>query len=105
MDYTSQSLTPLYTHFSPPDETYRVITVRVHKRAPAALESSDHLLLLPAIGLDDLHALCCESLGLVGVAVAGNGAHGEGVGFVLEEGLDDASALSAGCAEDGDELW
>lgn len=84
--------------------TYRIIRISVGEDAPTTPERFNYLFLDKAISLNDFNTLTSQALGFFRVRVASDTADLEGLGFVLEERLDDASALRTSCPIDSDEF-
>jgi len=83
---------------------YRIIRISVDEDAPTPPERFDYLFLDKTISLDDFNTLTGQTLGFFGVRVASDTADLEGLGFVFEERLDDASSLRTSCPIDSDEF-
>ena len=84
--------------------TYRIIRIRVDEDAPTSPERFDYLLFDKTISLDDFDTLTGQTLGFFRIRVTSNATNVERLGLVLEEGLDDASALRTSCPIDSDEF-
>lgn len=84
--------------------TYRIIRIGVDEDAPTSPESFDYLFFDKTISLDDFDTLTDQTLDFLRIRVASDTADLEGLGFVLEERLNNASALRTSCPIDSDEF-
>jgi hypothetical protein len=84
--------------------TYRIIRISVDEDAPTPPERFDYLFFDKTISLDDFNTLTSQTLGFLRIGVASDTADLEGLGFILEERLDDTSALRTSCPIDSDEF-
>jgi hypothetical protein len=73
------------------------------ERAPSAIQCFGQARLVVDVGRHDLRAKLGQGLCLGRLWVARQGAHGKLFRRVVQDGAHQATALCAGCADDGDD--